>query len=79
MLAAAKRPILYVGAGVPRHNLTEAIIRLAERHALPVVTDLLGKAAFPESHIRLKSVLSPSPPVGEGWGGGWQAPQFLVG
>jgi indolepyruvate decarboxylase len=50
MLAAAKRPILYVGAGVRRHNLTGAIIRLAERHALPVVTDLLGEAAFPESH-----------------------------
>jgi len=50
MLAAAKRPILYVGAGVRRHGLTDAVIRLAERHALPVVTDLLGKAAFPESH-----------------------------
>jgi TPP-dependent 2-oxoacid decarboxylase len=29
--------------------------------------------------FRLKSVLSPSPLVGEGWGGGRQAPQFLVG
>jgi indolepyruvate decarboxylase len=50
MLATAKRPILYVGAGVRRHGLADAVILLAERHALPVVTDLLGKAAFPESH-----------------------------
>ena len=50
MLAAAQRPALYVGVGVRRHGLTDSVVRLAERLRLPVVTDLLGKAAFPESH-----------------------------
>ncbi|MGP0063584.1 MAG: alpha-keto acid decarboxylase family protein [Isosphaeraceae bacterium] len=50
MLASARRPALYVGVGVRRHGLTQSIVRLAERLGLPVVTDLLGKAAFPGSH-----------------------------
>jgi indolepyruvate decarboxylase len=50
MLSVARRPILYVGAGVRRHGLADVVIQLAERLRLPVVTDLLGKAAFPESH-----------------------------
>jgi indolepyruvate decarboxylase len=50
MLATADRPALYVGVGVRRHSLTDAVVRLAERLRLPVVTDLLGKASFPESH-----------------------------
>ncbi|MFI5456410.1 MAG: alpha-keto acid decarboxylase family protein [Isosphaerales bacterium] len=56
MLAAARRPILYVGVGVRRHALTDAVVRLAERLRLPVVTDLLGKAAFPESHPQCAGV-----------------------
>lgn len=50
MLESASRPALYVGVGIRRHGLTEAVVRLAERLGVPVVTDLLGKAAFPESH-----------------------------
>jgi indolepyruvate decarboxylase len=50
MLGAAKRPVLYVGVGVRRHDLTADVVRLAERLGLPVATDLLGKSAFPESH-----------------------------
>jgi indolepyruvate decarboxylase len=50
MLSTSRRPVLYVGAGVRRHNLAEQVVRLAERQGLPVVTDLLGKSAFPESH-----------------------------
>ena len=38
------------GAGVRRHGLVEQVVQLAERQGLPVVTDLLGKSAFPESH-----------------------------
>ncbi len=56
MLAAARRPALYVGVGVRRHGLTEPVVRLAERLRLPVVTDLLGKAAFPESHPQFAGV-----------------------
>ena len=56
MLAATARPALYVGVGVRRHGLTDAVVRLAERLGLPVVTDLLGKAAFPESHPQYAGV-----------------------
>ena len=42
--------------GIRRHGLTEAVVRLAERLRLPVVTDLLGKAAFPESHPQFAGV-----------------------
>jgi indolepyruvate decarboxylase len=56
MLAAAQRPALYVGVGVRRHGLTQAVVRLAERLRLPVVTDLLGKATFPESHPQFAGV-----------------------
>ncbi len=56
MLAAADRPVLYVGVWVRRHGLTDAIVRLAERLRLPVVTDLLGKSTFPESHPQCAGV-----------------------
>jgi indolepyruvate decarboxylase len=50
MLKASRRPVLYVGAGVRRHGLVDQVVLLAEQQGLPVVTDLLGKSAFPESH-----------------------------
>jgi indolepyruvate decarboxylase len=56
MLAAARRPALYVGVGIRRHGLTDAVVRLAERLRVPVVTDLLGKASFPESHPQFAGI-----------------------
>ncbi len=56
LLAAARRPVLYVGVGVRRHALTETMVDLAERLKLPVVTDLLGKASFPESHPQFAGI-----------------------
>ncbi len=56
MLAAAKRPTLYVGVGLRRHGLTDLVVRLAERLRLPVATDVLGKAAIPESHPQFAGV-----------------------
>ena len=56
MLAGADRPVLYVGVWVRRHGLTGAVVRLAERLRLPVVTDLLGKSTFPESHPQCAGV-----------------------
>ncbi len=56
MLAAARQPTMYVGVGTRRHNLTDKVIRLAERLCLPVATDVLGKAAFPESHPQFAGV-----------------------
>ncbi len=56
MLVSASRPALYVGVGIRRHGLTGAVVRLAERLGVPVVTDLLGKASFPESHPQFAGV-----------------------
>src|SRR5208283_1716386 len=56
MLAAAKRPTLYVGVGLRCHGLTELVVRLAEHLRLPLATDVLGKAAIPESHPQFAGV-----------------------
>ena len=56
MLAKAQRPALYVGVGVRRHGLTARVVELAERLRLPVATDVLGKASFPESHPQFVGV-----------------------
>jgi acetolactate synthase-1/2/3 large subunit len=49
-IAAAERPILYVGGGVLNAHATEELLALAEAARLPAVTTLMGKGAFPESH-----------------------------
>ena len=56
MLGRAERPALYVGVGVRRHGLTDRVVALAERLRLPVATDVLGKASFPESHPQFAGV-----------------------
>jgi indolepyruvate decarboxylase len=56
LLAQAKKPALYVGVGVRRHGLTDLVVRLAETQKLPVATDVLGKASFPESHPQFVGV-----------------------
>jgi acetolactate synthase-1/2/3 large subunit len=49
-LAAAERPILYVGGGVVNAGATDELRALAEVAQAPVVTTLMAKGAFPESH-----------------------------
>ena len=49
-IAAAERPILYVGGGVLNAHATDELRELAETGRLPVVTTLMAKGAFPESH-----------------------------
>ena len=49
-VAAAERPILYVGGGVLNGDATEELLALADAARLPVVTTLMAKGAFPESH-----------------------------
>ena len=49
-VAAAERPILYVGGGVLNADATEELRALAEGARIPVVTTLMAKGAFPESH-----------------------------
>ncbi|CAN5187489.1 acetolactate synthase large subunit [soil metagenome] len=49
-IAAAEKPVLYVGGGVVNAEACEELRELAEAGGLPVVTTLMAKGAFPESH-----------------------------
>jgi acetolactate synthase I/II/III large subunit len=49
-LAAAEKPMLYVGGGVLNANAWDELLELAELGRLPVVTTLMAKSAFPETH-----------------------------
>ncbi|HVS86166.1 MAG TPA: biosynthetic-type acetolactate synthase large subunit [Gaiellaceae bacterium] len=49
-IVAAERPILYVGGGVLNAHATDEVRAVAETARTPVVTTLMAKSAFPESH-----------------------------
>jgi len=49
-LAQAERPVLYVGGGTLNAEACAELRALAELGRLPVVTTLMGKGAFPETH-----------------------------
>ncbi|WP_250027366.1 acetolactate synthase large subunit [Paractinoplanes maris] len=50
LIAAAKRPVLYVGGGVLKAGATDGLRKLAETTGIPVVTTLMALGAFPDSH-----------------------------
>ena len=50
LMAAAERPLLYVGGGVLKARGAEALLALAESTGIPVVTTLMARGAFPDSH-----------------------------
>jgi acetolactate synthase-1/2/3 large subunit len=50
LIAAARKPVLYVGGGVIRGEATEELRELAELTGIPVVTTLMARGAFPDSH-----------------------------
>lgn len=52
MIAAAKKPVLYVGGGVVRAGAAPELLRLAESTGAPVVTTLMARGAFPDSHTQ---------------------------
>lgn len=52
LIMAAKRPVLYVGGGVLKAQATEALRELAELTGIPVVTTLMARGAFPDSHTQ---------------------------
>jgi acetolactate synthase-1/2/3 large subunit len=49
-IAAAERPVLYVGGGTLNADACPELLALAEAGRLPVVTTLMAKSSFPESH-----------------------------
>ncbi|MDT5336899.1 MAG: acetolactate synthase large subunit [Mycobacterium sp.] len=50
LIAAARKPVLYVGGGVIRGEATDELKELAELTGIPVVTTLMARGAFPDSH-----------------------------
>jgi acetolactate synthase-1/2/3 large subunit len=50
LIAAARKPVLYVGGGIIRGNATEQLRQLAELTGIPVVTTLMARGAFPDNH-----------------------------
>ncbi|AYF73922.1 acetolactate synthase large subunit [Nocardia yunnanensis] len=50
MIMDAKAPVLYVGGGVIKADANEELLELAELTGIPVVTTLMARGAFPDSH-----------------------------
>jgi acetolactate synthase-1/2/3 large subunit len=50
LITAARKPVLYVGGGVIRGNASTELLDLAELTGIPVVTTLMARGAFPDSH-----------------------------
>ncbi len=49
-IVAAEKPVLYVGGGTLNGEATAELRELAEAAQIPVVTTLMAKGAFPDSH-----------------------------
>ena len=50
LIMESSRPVLYVGGGVIRADASRQLRELAELTGLPVVTTLMARGAFPDSH-----------------------------
>ncbi|MDO7869111.1 acetolactate synthase large subunit [Nocardioides jiangxiensis] len=50
LIAAARKPVLYVGGGTIRSGAHKELRALAELTGIPVVTTLMARGAFPDSH-----------------------------
>ena len=52
LIAQSKKPVFYVGGGVIKANASAELIKLAELVGAPVVTTLMARGAFPDSHAQ---------------------------
>jgi acetolactate synthase-1/2/3 large subunit len=50
LIAESKKPVLYVGGGIIKSNAAKELFALAELTGAPVVTTLMARGAFPDSH-----------------------------
>jgi acetolactate synthase-1/2/3 large subunit len=50
LMTSSRRPVLYVGGGVLRAGAAAQLRQLAELTGIPVVTTLMARGAFPDSH-----------------------------
>jgi acetolactate synthase I/II/III large subunit len=52
LIRLSERPVLYVGGGALKSRANEALLAFAERTGIPVVTTLMARGAFPDSHAQ---------------------------
>jgi acetolactate synthase-1/2/3 large subunit len=52
LIEVAQRPVLYVGGGTLKSRASKELLAFAERTNMPVVTTLMARGAFPDSHAR---------------------------
>ncbi|SFB12580.1 acetolactate synthase, large subunit [Amycolatopsis marina] len=50
LISESRRPVLYVGGGVIKAKASAQLLELAEATGIPVVTTLMARGAFPDSH-----------------------------
>ncbi len=50
LIAQSKKPVFYVGGGVIKANASKELAQLVEILGAPVVTTLMARGAFPDSH-----------------------------
>ncbi|GAA4223668.1 acetolactate synthase-1/2/3 large subunit [Streptosporangium album] len=50
LIAEARRPVLYVGGGVHKAGAAAELLEFAELTGIPVVTTLMARGTFPDSH-----------------------------
>ena len=50
LIAQSAKPVFYVGGGVIKANASKDLLKLAELVGAPVVTTLMARGAFPDSH-----------------------------
>ncbi|OXM46842.1 acetolactate synthase large subunit [Amycolatopsis alba] len=50
LISKSRRPVLYVGGGVVKADASSQLMELAELTGIPVVTTLMARGAFPDSH-----------------------------
>jgi acetolactate synthase-1/2/3 large subunit len=50
LIQSARRPVIYAGGGILKARAAEVLRELAELTGVPVVTTLMARGAFPDSH-----------------------------
>jgi acetolactate synthase-1/2/3 large subunit len=50
LIVSSSKPVLYVGGGVIRSGAGAELLKLAELTGAPVITTLMARGAFPDSH-----------------------------
>lgn len=50
LIAESTKPVFYIGGGVIKANAAKELLKLAEVVGAPVVTTLMARGAFPDSH-----------------------------